>query len=354
MNGSHSPWPLFGDDIELARAWLRPQLEEPRLTLELGHLAISLGMTDGMDALLNDVSRALNPVWARQWRFRLARLNRQTNPYQTLVPPDLQKQGAARLSQHKRSGQTLGVSLNGGIGDHLEAISLLLPWAEKKQIRLKLLVSPERLQQLQPLLANSTWIEASDGGMTDSLPMMALRERVFAAEPQSAYKSWIQCPIGGSPTKLICCWRAEGSGQPFSAHSRSLPFHQVWAFYSQVQKLRPELKLVDITAWKPWEASAISKLDVSLRDPRQGNLQDLAELCRGQIVISIDTALAHLCAAMGQPAHLLLCRYPDERWQELLQPQHSYGQHLRVHCCSQFGRWDSALESLLGCISDSF
>ena len=43
MNRPHSPWPLFGDDLELARAWLRPQLRGV-VSLRTGHLAINLGM----------------------------------------------------------------------------------------------------------------------------------------------------------------------------------------------------------------------------------------------------------------------------------------------------------------------
>ena len=33
---------------------------------------------------------------------------------------------------------------------------------------------------------------------------------------------------------------------------------------------------------------------------------------------------------MGQAADLLLPRFPDERWVELSNPQHNYGQHLSI------------------------
>ena len=69
MTGPHSPWPLFGDDLELARAWLHPQLRGV-VSLRTGHLAISLGMGD---ALLGDVQSGAVQTDAnalRQWRFR--------------------------------------------------------------------------------------------------------------------------------------------------------------------------------------------------------------------------------------------------------------------------------------------
>ena len=47
MTVHHSPWPLFGDDLELARAWLRTQLRG-FVPLRTGHLAISLGMGDAL------------------------------------------------------------------------------------------------------------------------------------------------------------------------------------------------------------------------------------------------------------------------------------------------------------------
>ena len=63
-------------------------------------------------------------------------------------------------------------------------------------------------------------------------------------------------------------------------------------------------------------------------------------------VVSIDTALIHLCAAMGQAADLLLPRFPDERWVELSHPEQSYGQHLSIHRSTQFGSWASVMASL--------
>ena len=81
-------------------------------------------------------------------------------------------------------------------------------------------------------------------------------------------------------------------------------------------------------------------------NPVDLGLTGLVNLCRGSRVISIDTALIHLCAAMGHSADLLLPRFPDERWFELSNPEHNYGQHLRFHRSTHFGSWSSVMASL--------
>ena len=68
--------------------------------------------------------------------------------------------------------------------------------------------------------------------------------------------------------------------------------------------------IVDITNWKDWEASQLRGMGVKVLDPRQGTLLDLALRCRISRVVTIDTALVHLCAAAGQRADLLLSAFP--------------------------------------------
>ena len=41
-------------------------------------------------------------------------------------------------------------------------------------------------------------------------------------------------------------------------------------------------------------------MGVEVLDPRQETLLDLAQRCRVSRVVTIDTALVHLCAAAGQ------------------------------------------------------
>ena len=75
-------------------------------------------------------------------------------------------------------------------------------------------------------------------------------------------------------------------------------------------------------------------MGINVLDPRRGTLLGLAERCRISRVVTIDTALVHLCAAAGQRADLLLSTFPDERWQELHRPDHHYGQLIRISLLS--------------------
>ena len=88
-------------------------------------------------------------------------------------------------------------------------------------------------------------------------------------------------------------------------------------------------------------------MGVEILDPRRGTLLELAQRCRISRVLTIDTALVHLCAAAGQQADLMLSAFPDERWRELHRPQHHYGQLIKIWQSSQFGCWSDVLTSII-------
>ena len=145
---------------------------------------------------------------------------------------------------------------------------------------------------------------------------------------------------------MVCCWRAEGQGSSLSAHSRSVPFSLVQSFYRRLMQREPQTKIIDITAWRQWEKERFQQIGIILQNPLTLGLTGLIKLCQGRRVLSIDTALIHLCAAMGHPADLLLPRFPDERWVELSSPQHNYGEHINFHHSTHFGSWSSLMSSL--------
>ena len=142
MTGFHSPWPLFGDDLDLARSWLRPQLQG-LVSLRTGHLAISLGLGDALLDRVREGGLQADANALRQWRFRVARLHGETNPYRHLLPEGLLEHTLEAIAQSKSKGRPLCVELNGGIGDHLEALSLLVPWAKAQSCCLNLKMGTE-------------------------------------------------------------------------------------------------------------------------------------------------------------------------------------------------------------------
>ena len=346
----HSPWPLFSDDLGLARSWLLPQLQG-FVSVRTGHLAISHGMDD---VLLDGVEAGAVQADAsalRQWRFRIARLNQEPNPYRYLRPEKLFEDTLALIAYSKTTGRPLCVQLIGGIGDHLEALSLLLPWTKAQNFCLNIAMGAERKQQIEPLLLQWDHIRCitrCEQGAS-FIPVMALRAAVVENSDPTLYHPWIPLQHTNQTTKRdwLFCWRAEGAGDRCSAHNRSVPWALVQKFYCHLKRLKPNSCLVDITNWRNWEANQLRGMGVEILDPRQGTLLDLAERCNASNVVTIDTALVHLCAAAGQQANLLLSAFPDERWQELHRPEHSYGQLIQLWRSSQFGSWSAVLDSLI-------
>ena len=151
MTGLHCPWPLFGDDLELARSWLRPQLRGA-VSVRTGHMAISLGMGNALIDGLQGGEFQAEAKALREWRFRLARLDGEANPYRHLLPEGLLEHTRATITHCRTTGKALNVRLNGGIGDHLEVLSQLLHWAKEKQCFLNMMMSIERQQQIESLL----------------------------------------------------------------------------------------------------------------------------------------------------------------------------------------------------------
>ena len=356
MTWLHSPWPLFCDDLDLARRWLIPKLKGD-VPVRAGHLAISLGL--GAELLAGVQSGALQaePDALRQWRFRLARLRKESNPYRHLLPDGLFEQTKEALAISKAGRNILNVELNGGIGDHLEALSLIIPWALSMDIRLNLVMNEERKRQIEPLIPSKQKIHcvAANQSRSNAIPIMAVRAGLMEIKG-THYNAWIpSLTINQKHAHhYLCCWRAEGTGDKFSAHSRSVPWNLVYDFYQNLMDNDDQIHIADITHWTKWESKRLQDLGVTVIDPRKGSLLDLVKQCRISRVITIDTALAHLCSASGIEADLLLSLYADERWQELHQIKNNYGQLLRPWRSSRFGTWSETLSLLSTSLREHF
>ena len=350
MTPAHSPWPLFSDDLDFAQSWMREQLKLFPMTVEAGHIALNIGLRDEVERHL-----ALQPKRDRdehstddQFRFRLARMDGATNPYRELIPSCRHDNICRFVAEAAQNKTPLAVHLMGGLGDQLEMLSLVLPWSRRHSVPLRLISEEQRCELLTPLLPNHATIEPFDPDTCSPFSqVMAIRFGVLEHDPTSRFTSWIQAETHiPNPHQMVCCWRAEGQGSLLSAHSRSVPFPLVHSFYQRLVQREPQTSIIDITPWEPWEKQQFQRLGVNLQNPFALGLTGLVKLCRDRRVISIDTALIHLCAAVGYTADLLLPRFPDERWVELSNAQNNYGQHLKVHQSTQFGSWASVLSSL--------
>ena len=245
------------------------------------------------------------------------------------------------------------ISLIGGIGDHLEVISMLLEWSRMDSISLILQVTPQRQLALTPLIAPIHQLALSSSVNPRAIPGMAMREWICRHYGSIRYRTWITKKFDNKETLQgsMYCWKAKGENDPLSAYLRSVPFHLVLNYYKMRNETSPKATLLDISDWNSEETNILQKAGVQCINPRDIGLNGLLNKCRGNQVITIDTALAHLCAATGINATLLLNYIPDERWKELHQKDNCYGQYLTVLQQTQFCDWDSTLSSLLNCAS---
>jgi Glycosyltransferase family 9 (heptosyltransferase) len=139
----------------------------------------------------------------------------------------------------------------------------------------------------------------------DTVP--AARQYLAAAE--GVAQAW-QARLGLAVRKRIgLVW----SGRPEhkNDHNRSLPFTQLaallqpaWEFHCLQKELRP----ADL-------AQVQGRGDVALWCESLTSFADTAALVACMdLVIAVDTSVAHLAAAMGKPVWLLLPFSPDWRW----------------------------------------
>ena len=353
MTGVHSHWSLFCDDIDQAQQWIWGQLANNPTDQQLGHQALSLGLADAVRQVLSQGDTNLKDATRRQWQFRLARLSGARNPYDELIPPDVQTFTDLQIDHARRMDVPVVVSLVGGIGDHLEIISMLLAWKRMDKQQLILIVTPERRETLAPLIEPIPELTLESNVHPRAIQSMAMREWICRHFGHIQYNTWIanegvnQDPVQGT----LCCWKATGEGNTLSAYLRSVPFPLVLDFYKKKKQQTEELELIDISDWKSEEIKLLQELGVKCLNPRDIGMSQLIRSCRGKQIITIDTALAHLCATMGKSATLLLNFSPDERWVELLHPKNCYSRYLKIFQQTQFYDWEEIISSLVTCSS---
>ncbi len=334
----------------MARSWLLQRWQESTMPLprQLAHWGLSLGLVEDTQRLCHGEHPQIDDLVRRQLGFRLARLQQHDNPYLALMD---QSSLEARAELLLKPSADLVIGLLGGLGDQLQFISLLHGWWQQRPGRIRLETSPTRLSQLQRCLSGHSWIELGPWSRPlDRYPLLQLdASAALWSLGVHQHRRWLHVDyaIEGPQRQLLCCWRAEGRGDAFSAWSRSVPLAEVMAFYRgllQSGRWQPQ-QLIDISQWLHWEQRQLQALGITLHDPRQGDVLKLAQhAVRGQ-VLTIDTALAHLCASMGQDAMVLLPRFADERWHELMRPAQCYQDHLQVMAQKHFGCWQAPLEA---------
>jgi hypothetical protein len=349
---AHSPWPLFSQDEALAKHWLLNRWQEPDVNPQLLHWGLHFGLHEELKAWLRLQGERISRAQQCKLWFRLARLEGRRDAALAFLEPVTLRNGAEHLQTVKSEAGGLRIRLNGGIGDHLQDLTLIHSWSAPKQTAVILETTAARQQQLQRLIDPVPWLNILSTTCPPSehpLTSFGFTAFAFTSDASLHYSPWLSKCSDQETTnhRLVCCWRSEGSGDALSSFLRSVSLPEVLEFYTELRSRQPGLQIVDISGWKDWERPSLLKQGIELHNPAQGDVADLQQLLCNATVVSIDTALCHLCACMALPAWVLLPRYADERWLLLRQTQHCYGQVLQFLQQEQQGSWDQTLQRLL-------
>ncbi|MFN9032459.1 MAG: tetratricopeptide repeat protein [Alphaproteobacteria bacterium] len=97
---------------------------------------------------------------------------------------------------------------------------------------------------------------------------------------------------------------------------------------------------------RPIDLEALANSEVLFLGDEIQDFEDTAALCDlMDLVITVDTSLAHVSGALARPTWVLLSKVPDWRWM-LDRPDSPWYPTARLYRQSVMGRWDSVLEQV--------
>ena len=153
-------------------------------------------------------------------------------------------------------------------------------------------------------------------------------------------QSGVELPATKGVFRIGLTWHGSGSHNP---DRRSVPFEQLLPLLEQEPTMFFSLQLGD-ASHDPARADAENKLaDVS---PLMDDFASTAALIEQlDLVITIDTAVAHLAGALGKPTWLLLSAAPDWRWM-LGRSDSPWYPSMRLFRQAKLGDWSDPLAKL--------
>jgi tetratricopeptide (TPR) repeat protein len=153
-------------------------------------------------------------------------------------------------------------------------------------------------------------------------------------------QSGVELPATKGIFRIGLTWHGSGSHNP---DRRSVPFEQLLPLLEQERTMFFSLQLGD-ASHDPARADAENKLaDLS---PLMDDFASTAALIEQlDLVITIDTAVAHLAGALGKPTWLLLSAAPDWRWM-LGRSDSPWYPSMRLFRQAKLGDWSDPLAKL--------
>lgn len=306
-----------------------------------------------------------------QWRFDLGFYLLQNQDFEEgwrrfedrlllprLVSPAIVWPAEKRWPGGDCAGKTLLVWEDEGIGDTIQNLRFL-PALRQRGARLTLVLRPglQRLAELAGQAIEIVDAAAAAGRNFDfNLPIMSLPARLSAtpgtidrepylaadAADRAAWNSRLAA-AGASGQRVGICW----AGNPIHANDpwRSIPaaelnvlgrrFSGCWV---SLQRERRDEGLPDLPGLIDWTDALADLADTA------------ALIANLDLVICVDSAIAHLAAALGVPTWILLPRNSDWRWGQSGEDSYWY-RSVRLFRQPVLGDWTPVLEAVGAALS---
>ena len=366
-------WYLYGNDVALAEALLRRDLNQAETASERAWLLKhwpSLGGFEAVEEWLTHKEPALlEEQHGRAAWLRVLQHQGDANPWRALVPPGQLEALNEFCGLLGNSDLPLDLWLGGGLGDQLETLNQLcsLPM-EAWRSRLRVLLPLQSRGALEPFLQTywPTWAPPCQflGGTP-----RALDQRGWLSQMSWSFFLMHQRLLGqprvlvpgspdlASPPTLVCCWQSKVDSQERHwAHLRSWPFPQIASLYAELVPWAKSrgIVLIDITAYRSDECRTLQRYNPTL-ELAQSSINSFSDtaalLSASRGVITVDTALVHVAAWFGWPTLLLLHQYSDQRWSKRPMGLNQQ-QPLQVLQQTQYNCWRAVQSALLSSLSD--
>lgn len=240
-----------------------------------------------------------------EWRWRLR---------ETFSPRGVFS--APRWDGGPAPGQTILCHAEQGLGDTIQFLRYV-PVARQRAHpgRMTLEVSPELARLVSgmgDIVVRKSWDAANLPPFDQHIPLLSLPLVLGVAEPLPTDGPYLR----GDP-ELRAAWQARLSGDSFRvgiawAGSAAHPHDERRSIAHE--KLSPLLQVEGVSIYRLQLPPATNEGFIDLT-PQITDLADTAALIEElDLVISVDTAVAHLAGALGRPVWTLLPFAPDWRW----------------------------------------
>ncbi len=233
---------------------------------------------------------------------------------------------APRWTGEELAGKTILVFAEQGIGDTIQFARFLVTLHDRGA-KVKALVQPTLLTLARSLPAPVAWFDrvGAVGSFDYQIPMLSLprvlRTRIdsipatvpYLSADATAAAAW-RTEIGDAGFRIGVVW--QGNPRYGADHRRSVPLK----FFAPLARV-PGVRLISLQAVHGLdqlatlpEGMAVESLGDKITANPQGVSEIAAAMMALDLVVSSDTAMAHLAGALGVPVWLALNDDPDWRW----------------------------------------